>query len=143
MDREFVDTNIFLYAHDTNAGPRHTRSRELLAELVSENTGCISTQVLVEFYSASTAKLGVPSQRVEDIITDLGSWTIHSPSHADVIAATQLHRRLKTSWWDALILQSALELGCTRLWTEDFSHGQRIGPLTILNPFRASRPRLQ
>jgi predicted nucleic acid-binding protein len=30
---------------------------------------------------------------------------------------------------------------CDRLWTEDLNHGQRIGDLTILNPFLPERPR--
>ncbi len=82
-------------------------------------------------------------REAEDVVTDLGTWTIHYPSHAGTVATIALQRRLKISWWDALIVQSALELGCTRLWTEDLTHGQRIGHLTVLNPFRASRPRLQ
>jgi hypothetical protein len=41
---------------------------------------------------------------------------------------------------DALILTSAIELGCAVLWTEDFSDGQRLGPITIRNPFRQGGP---
>jgi predicted nucleic acid-binding protein len=37
---------------------------------------------------------------------------------------------------DALILTSAIELGCAVLWTEDFSDGQRLGTITVRNPFR-------
>ncbi|MDP2996057.1 MAG: hypothetical protein Q8N47_01130 [Bryobacterales bacterium] len=37
---------------------------------------------------------------------------------------------------DALILTSAIELGCAVLWTEDLSDGQRLGPITVRNPFR-------
>jgi predicted nucleic acid-binding protein len=62
--------------------------------------------------------------------------TLHRPDHADLIRASQLHRRYKISWWDALMVNSALELGCGILWTEDLRHGQRIGSLTVRNPFR-------
>jgi DUF2938 family protein len=54
-------------------------------------------------------------------------------------AAIRLTRRLKLSFWDALIVQAALESGCTRLLTEDLQHGQLIaGRLRVENPFLVS-----
>jgi predicted nucleic acid-binding protein len=92
--------------------------------------------VLVEFYAAATRKLGMPSAEAEAVIRDLGGWIIHRPAHADLLKAAQLDRRYKLGWWDALILTSAIELGCAVLWTEDLSDGQRLGPITVRNPFR-------
>ena len=37
--------------------------------------------------------------------------------------------------WDAQILNSAIELGCSVLWTEDLSSDQRYGSVTARNPF--------
>ena len=37
--------------------------------------------------------------------------------------------------WDGLILQAALDAGCTTLFSEDFSAGARFGGLTVVNPF--------
>ena len=65
-----------------------------------------------------------------------GGWIIHRPAQADLLKAAQLDRRYKLGWWDARILTSAIELGCAVLWTEDFSGGQRLGPITVRNPFR-------
>jgi predicted nucleic acid-binding protein len=64
----------------------------------------------------------------EAVIADLGSWMIHRPGHAD--------RRYKVAWWDAMIVNSAIEAGCSILWSEDLSDGQRYGPGTVRNPFR-------
>ena len=36
-----------------------------------------------------------------------------------------------------MILNSAAELGCRVLWTEDLSDGQRYGHVTARNPLRA------
>jgi predicted nucleic acid-binding protein len=58
-----------------------------------------------------------------------------SPDHADVIQAIELLRRYKISWWDAQVIDSANELGCAVLWTEDLNHGQRYGGVTVRNPF--------
>ena len=90
---------------------------------------------MAEFYITATKKLGMKSEEAEESITDLGSWTIHRPAHADVLRACVIHRKHKVHWWDALILNSAMELGCEVLWSEDLAAGQRYGPLTVRNPF--------
>lgn len=136
MSAEFVDTNVLVYAHDGSAGRKHSASVDLLTRLFDEQTGALSVQVLAEFYVIATRKLGIHADEAEQIIGDLRSWTIHRLGHSDLIQASRLHRRHKLSWWDALVVQSALELGCRVLWTEDLNHGQQIGDVTIQNPFR-------
>jgi predicted nucleic acid-binding protein len=91
--------------------------------------------VLTEFYSAATKKLGMKSQEAEDVIADLRAWTIHRPGHADVLRSIQVQRRYKIAWWDAMILNSAQELGCAVLWSEDLAGRQRYGSVTVRNPF--------
>jgi len=136
MIAEFIDTNVLIYAHDGGAGKKHIQAVELLTRLFEDAAGALSVQVLTEFYSAATRKLGIKSSEAEDVIRDLGGWTIHRPGHADLLKAARLHRRHKVSWWDALILNSAIETGCTVLWTEDLSDGQRYETVTVRNPFR-------
>ena len=46
----FVDTNILVYAHDLSAGAKHERARDLVASLWQDETGCLSLQVMQEFY---------------------------------------------------------------------------------------------
>jgi predicted nucleic acid-binding protein len=38
--------------------------------------------------------------------------------------------------YDAMIAASAIEAGCTTLYSEDFRHRQVLKGLTIINPFR-------
>jgi predicted nucleic acid-binding protein len=135
MSVEFADTSVLVYAHDGGAGARHERSVELLQRLFDDRNGAISTQVLAEFYAAATRKLGMSSREAEAVIVDLAGWTIHRPSHADLVRAAGLHRRYKLSWWDALIVNSAAELGCSVLWSEDLSDGRRFGALQVRNPY--------
>jgi predicted nucleic acid-binding protein len=135
MSVEFVDTNVFVYAHESGAGAKHQQAVELLARLFEEQSGAVSIQVLTEFYVTATKKLGMKSREAEETISDLGSWTIHRPNHADVLRACKMHRDHKLSWWDALIVTSATELGCTVLWSEDLAAGQRFGNTTVRNPF--------
>src|SRR5438045_7936863 len=135
MSGEFVDTNILIYAHDANAGPKYAKSSALVERLANERNGALSLQVLAEFYSAAIKMIPMTSKRSQEIIVDFGTWTVHRPAHADLIRAIELHRRFNLSWWDALILNSATELGCAVLWSEDFSNGRRYGSVTVRNPF--------
>jgi len=135
MSVEFVDTNILLYAHDRSAGKRHEKAVELLVRLFEEKTRAVSVQVLTEFYAAATKKLAMTSAEAEQVLIDMAAWVIHRPDHADLIRAAGLQRRHHISWWDALIVNSAIELGCSVLWTEDLSSGQRYGGVMARNPF--------
>jgi len=135
MSAEFVDTNVLIYAHDGGAGMKHAKSLELLARLLDQRNGVISTQVLSEFYSVATRKLGMKSEEAEQVLEDLATWALHRPSLADLLEASRLQRKHRLPWWDALILNSALQTGCSVLWSEDFQHAQRYGQLTIRNPF--------
>jgi predicted nucleic acid-binding protein len=75
------------------------------------------------------------SQEAKDAVSDLGAWTIHRPAHADVLRACRIQRQHKISSWDALIVNSAIELGCDVLWREDLAARRKYGTLTIRNPF--------
>jgi len=136
MSVEFIDTNVLVYAHEGGAGAKHDRAVDLLARLFEDANGALSIQVLSEFYSVATKKLAMKSEETEEVISDLGAWIVHRPGHADLLKASRLHRRYKISWWDALVLNSAIEVGCSVLWTEDLADGQRYGSVVVRNPFR-------
>ncbi len=135
MSVEFVDTNVLVYAHDRNAVTKREPAAALLARLFRERTGALSTQVCIEFYVAATRKLQVSSEHAEAVIKDLGPWLLHRPTHADVVNSIRLQRRHQLSWWDAMIVNSAIEMEARILWSEDLSDGQRFGRVTVRNPF--------
>jgi predicted nucleic acid-binding protein len=135
MSVEFVDTNVLIYASDSDAGYRHVAALKLMSRLAMDGVGAISNQVLAEFYSVATRKLAMGSAVAEGYIRDLSAWLLHSPSHANILSAIQLQRRYQLSWWDAMIVNSAIALNATILWTEDLSDGQQFGTVTVRNPF--------
>jgi len=136
---EFVDTNVILYAKDLNAVRKRQLSIELLERLTRDGSGTISIQVLIEFYANAIGKYRMPDAEVEDAISGLKLWRIHRPDYSSVIEAIQLHRRHRLHWFDAMILNSAIEMGCGILWTEDFQDGQRFGDLVVRNPYKNSQ----
>jgi predicted nucleic acid-binding protein len=136
---EFVDTNVLCYAHDLGASQKHELSLDLLSRLFLEKAGVLSVQVLMEFYSNATGKLRLTSQYAESVIDDFSAWRLHRPDYPSIVGAIHLQRRHRLSWWDAMIVNSALETGCSILWTEDLNDGQRFGDLVVRNPYKNSR----
>lgn len=135
--RQFVDTNVLIYAHDPSAGDKHLRASALIEELWSARTGCLSTQVLQEFYVNVTRKVARPlsPEVAAEIIAALGQWEVHRPNVEDMIEAISLQTRHKISFWDALILTSAQRLECKTLWSEDLNPGQDYRGVVVQNPF--------
>jgi len=136
-NRTFVDTNVLVYAHDVTAGDKHDRARALLEELWDTREGCISVQVLQEFFVTTTRKIPKPLDALAaaQVISDLARWHVHAPTAADVLAAIDSHRRTGASFWDAMILRSAQELGCPILYSEDLNAGQAYAAVRVSNPF--------
>ena len=138
MSGEFIDTNVFVYLFDeTDVHKRNTAERLVRMALETRNA-CISYQVVQETLNVVTRKLPSPmstenAQRfLEQILAPL--WQI-MPSFALYRRGLDLQTRYGFSFYDSLIVAAALESGCTRLYTEDLQHGQRIDGLTIENPF--------
>ena len=133
---EFVDTNIVIYAYDRTAGDRHMRAKVLVAELWRSRRGCLSVQVLQEFYVVGVRKLTkTASSELRLILNDFALWRVHAPDTSDVLAAADLHQRYQVSFWDAMVLQSATRLACAVVWSEDLNPGQSYQGVRVLNPF--------
>ena len=134
---QFVDTNVLVYAHDSSAGEKNEQAKELLAEVWQNRTGCVSVQVLQEFYVNVTQKVARPMapELAAQIVSDLSAWHVHQPGVDDVLSAIRLQGRYQISFWDAMILASAMALGCETVWSEDLNSGQRYDTVTVTNPF--------
>jgi len=133
----FVDTNVLVYAEDRDAGQKHELARDLLIELWNDGSGVLSVQVLQEYYVTVTRKLRKtmrPAQALEAVRQYL-TWRLVENTGELLVAAIELQRAAKLSFWDAMIVQAAIEAGCERLYSEDLTAGQRFGSLVVVNPF--------
>lgn len=130
----FLDTNILLYAHlDAPKEPRHAKALALLNEL---DGWTLSTQVLAEYFHGM-ARHKVADKLIHaniETLLQLGSLRIVT---LDVIRRTwQVRTRYGFSYWYSQLIASALDAGCTTLYTEDLQHGQVIdAQLIVVNPF--------
>ena len=134
---EFVDADVLVYALDSSAGEKHATAGALIERLWDEGVGCVSVQVLQEFFVTVTRKIPKPLSADDalDRVRDLKAWTVFSPKADDVIAAVNLHKRHSINFWDAMIVQAASEMRCDVLWTEDLNDGQVLEGVTVRNPF--------
>lgn len=132
--KAFVDTNIFVYA--ALQAPGSQRKREAaIAVLASPGKVVVSTQVLNEFAAVLLKNRFFDADiqaRVEAIAADSSLAVITIKT---IRLAWQVKDRYQLSYWDSLIVASALQSGCTILYTEDLSHGMVIdNSLRITNP---------
>lgn len=136
-NREFVDANVLVYAFDPSAKSRHVAAAGLLEKLWASGAGCTSVQALQEFFVTITHKVPQPVSVdfAADRIREFTTWKVFAPTAADVLSAITLHKEKKISFWDAMIVHAATELGCDLLWTEDLNDRQSIGGVHIRNPF--------
>jgi len=133
----FVDTNILVYARDTSDPEKQVCAEEVLRVLWKQRTGRLSPQVLQEYYVTVTRKLKpglAPSEARQDI-RDLLAWEPKQVTSSLLESAWEIEDRMALSWWDSLIVASALDCGATCLLSEDMQDGLVIGSLQILNPF--------
>ena len=134
MNVEFTDTNILVYAFGDEPDKRQTASA-LITRLDRAGSGAMSTQVAAEFCAVVTRKLKLPARVSATILEGFAHWRIYCPQLADIIQAVKLQERHRLSFWDSMMIYSAIQSGAQILWTEDLNDGQRFGDLTVRNPF--------
>jgi predicted nucleic acid-binding protein len=139
-DRRFVDTNILIYAHDTGAGARHERARDLLSELWEDGSGTLSTQVLQELAVNLRRKVRRPlgTRQIREIVSDYLTWHVVANTPDSVLAALDLQERYRISFWDAMVVHAAIMSGAMVLYSEDLSDKQVYGSIRVENPFRGN-----
>ena len=135
--RQFVDTNILVYAHDASAGEKHIKAKKLITDLWNSREGCLSIQVLQELYVTLTKKVAYPlkPEIAADIINHLGQWVIHTPDVDNILKAIDIQQQFNLSFWDAMIVCSAKSTNCDILWSEDLNTGQIYEGVKVINPF--------
>ncbi len=138
-DRVFIDTNILVYAklRFGDDGEKRDKAIRFLKEM--KRDVILSVQVINEF-SSVLLKHKVADGEIRRAVRNLAKqWQVVPISLDTVEIAWDLREKFSFSYWDSLILASALENGCSCLFTEDLQHDQVIeNKLRIVNPFLIS-----
>jgi predicted nucleic acid-binding protein len=133
--RSFFDANILIYAEDKSAPAQQKRALDLVAAHRRAGTGVVSTQVLQEYFVTVTRKLGVDARVARRKVELLAEFDVAAPGVVDILGAIDLHRLHGFSFWDSLILRSAIQSGCSILLTEDLQKSREVDGVRIVNPF--------
>ena len=133
-ERRFFDTNILVYAHSADEPHKRKAARKLLAAHLGGQTAVFSTQVLQEYFVAAT-RIGLPAELAQQHVATYAQANVVEVTTELILAAIDLHRLQKLSFWDALIVRSARAGGCTVLLSEDLQHGQSYEGVQVENPF--------
>lgn len=131
----FLDTNIFLYAHDNSVEDKQIAARDLIKRVYGNGTCAISTQVMSEFFQNFVVKF---KRRYSDALKEMhfmSRYTVIEQTLKLLLEGARLFNQNSLSWRDSLIIAAALEAEADILYTEDLQHNQIISGEKIVNPF--------
>ena len=131
----FFDTNVLVYVFDRAEPAKQALAQQLVTEHMGARDMVLSTQVLQELYVTLTRKKRLGPADALEVVTTFAQERIVPASADTVLRGLALSQSRQLSAWDALILQAALDAGCTTLFSEDFQAGARFDDLVVVNPF--------
>jgi predicted nucleic acid-binding protein len=134
----FLDTNVFVCSFDASAPKKAQRAAQLIRQAIQTRSGIVSYQVVQEFFNVALRRFAQPMTFVDAeqyLSTTFRSLLAVHSSPALYGEALRIGAKFKLSWYDSLIVASAIEGQCDVLYSEDLQHGQRLGNLLITNPF--------
>ena len=144
-DRVFLDTNIFIYALTE---PKEKNKKEdlqkravalkLLAKFFNEKDIVISVQILNELHFNMLRKFKLDDELVIKSIEEnvFAIALVEDLKVQTYTKAFQIRKKYNISYWDSLVVASALESSCSTLYSEDMHNNLVIeNSLTIINPF--------
>jgi predicted nucleic acid-binding protein len=130
-----LDTNVLVYSIDRAAGPRHETAKAIMSR-AAVGSCCLTLQSVSEFYVVVTRKgMMRPAEAVPIAEAMIGLFRSATASSNSVRSALSIAASGRASYWDALLLATAAEAGCTAILTEDLADGTTLAGVRIINPF--------
>jgi predicted nucleic acid-binding protein len=136
--RFFLDTNILIYADSADEPVKQDAAVKLLKMLYLQGNAVISTQVLSEFSNAALKKLKLPANIVRQRLAAYSRFETINVTPSIINSALDIYQTRSLSYYDALIVATAITAGCTTLYTEDMNNGERIDQIQLINPLKPS-----
>ena len=134
--RDFVDTNILVYAYDPGDARKRRIARDIVRRAIA-GEGVISTQVLAEFAATLMHKLKPPAPAgdVAALLDVLGPVQTVRQDSEMVRRAVQAHAKYGVHFYDGMVVAAAERAGCRRILSEDLNAGQEYFGIVVSNPF--------
>ncbi len=133
----FFDTNVLVYLFDADTPDKRKKARALFHRHTETGDILLSTQVLQEFYVTVTRKLARPLDAAvaSQTVSSFAELPIVQIDSELIVSAIHRSRNSQLSFWDALIVQAAIEGHASTLYSEDLQDRQVLDGLRVVNPF--------
>ena len=133
--RAFIDTNVFLYAHDEHNKKKRAIARDLVFTLYKTGDSVVSTQVLAEFFQNFAGKFKLSYADALKELHFMSRCKVVEQSLSLLLAGVSLYNEHSISFWDSMIIAAAIEAEAEILYSEDLNHGQLFHGVKVINPF--------
>jgi predicted nucleic acid-binding protein len=133
---ESMDSNIVLHAYDPNDARKQKIAQQLLKKGLAGRC-CVSVQLLAEVSATLLHKVtpAATNEAVEVILDLRGPIPTISPDGDTVRRAVETCSRYGVHFYDGMMLATAEQAGCTKIWPEDLKAGQVYSGIKVENPF--------
>lgn len=133
----FIDSNVWLYSFYVN---RDDKKRAIAIKLIRDSQLALSTQTINEVCAVLLRQSSFPEESLVRLINSFyRRFNVFSPDHSAIVEASRLRQSYSLSYWDSLIVSTAIGAGVSTLYSEDMQNGLIVdGSLTIRNPFLPS-----
>ena len=137
-ERGFVDSNIWIYAVTQSGSippnPRHEAAKILIRTIQPY----ISVQVINEVSYNLVKKFKFTESDIQTLVKSFYRAYTVCPMMDEVLLleASSIRQRYNISFWDSMLVSTAIQSQCSIFYTEDMRHGLIVNDvLTIVNPF--------
>lgn len=137
----FIDSNIWLYRFLADQDPdpeEDARKRKIAVSLTNLKNIAVSTQVINKTCSVLKRKVNFSETEINQLIEEFEQQCqVIDVTTFILKIASQLRMNYHLSFWDGLIVASALSGNSNILYSEDMQDGLIVEErLTIINPFK-------
>lgn len=141
--QSFIDSNIWLYRFIINPRDIDAISKQEIATTIKNYQNIlISTQVVNEVCANLIRKAGFNNAQIQILLEELKQGCEILPVSLETLQfAVKLRAQYLLSFWDSLIVASAVLGDASTLYSEDMQDGLILeNTLQIVNPFRMNFP---
>jgi predicted nucleic acid-binding protein len=135
IDKIFIDSNIWCYLFIKDEYEKYKIAEQFISKKANDSIFVISYQVINEVTNKLIQKKLKDEVTKENIQYMYRICTIQDFSREMIMLAFNLREKYSLSFWDSIIVASALKSNCNILASEDMQNGLKINNMVINNIF--------
>lgn len=131
--KTFIDTNLLVYFYSEDEPEKSS----IIETILKSNKIILSSQIINEFSYVMLRKFKTEPSLIREIIEEWKKQFDLKPLKPEYsLDALRIHEKYRFSFWDSLVIVTAIKNKCKILYTEDLQHNQLIEEkLRVINPF--------